>query len=96
MIEIMTASAGNIVGIRATGMLTATEYDQVLVPKLVDLSHQFDELRVLFYMDPDFRGWDTRPGKTQSSISAFGGISIKSPSSRHQHGRSGACGWQVL
>ncbi|EQD64298.1 UspA domain-containing protein, partial [mine drainage metagenome] len=26
--------------------------------KLAERSHQFDRLRALFYMDPDFRGWD--------------------------------------
>lgn len=58
MIEIMKESAGNVVGIRATGMLTTADYDQVLVPKLVELSQTFDALRALFYMDRDFKGWD--------------------------------------
>jgi SpoIIAA-like len=58
MIEIMKESTGNIVGIHATGMLTTTDYDQVLVPKLAELSQTFDTLRSLFYMDRDFKGWD--------------------------------------
>jgi hypothetical protein len=58
MMEIMNESAENVVGIRATGMLTTTDYDHVLVPKLSELSQQFDTLRALFYRDRDFRGWD--------------------------------------
>jgi SpoIIAA-like len=58
MMETMNESAGNVVGIRAGGMLTTADYDRVLVPKLSDLSQKFETLRVLFYMDEDFRGWD--------------------------------------
>lgn len=58
MIEIMKESERNIVGIRATGTLTTADYDQVLVPKLEELSRRFDALRALFYMDPGFKGWD--------------------------------------
>lgn len=58
MMEIMNESAGNVVGIRATGMLTTADYDRVLLPKLTDLSQKFETLRALFYMDADFRGWD--------------------------------------
>ena len=58
MMEIMNESAGNVVGIRATGMLTTADYDQVLVPRLAQLSQKFETLRALFYMDQDFRGWD--------------------------------------
>jgi hypothetical protein len=38
MIEIMNESSGNVIGIRATGMLTTDDYDRVLVPKLAELS----------------------------------------------------------
>jgi hypothetical protein len=58
MMEIMNESAGSVVGIRATGMLTTADYDQVLVPKLADVSQKFETVRVLFYMDQYFRGWD--------------------------------------
>jgi hypothetical protein len=48
MLAIMQESAGNVVGIRATGMLTTVDYDQVLVPKLAELSQHFEKPRVLF------------------------------------------------
>ena len=38
MIEIMEESAGNAVGIRATGLLTIADYDEVLVSRLAELS----------------------------------------------------------
>ena len=58
MLAIMKESAGDVVRIRATGMLTTADYDRVLVPKLMELSQKFETLRALFYMDQDFRGWD--------------------------------------
>jgi hypothetical protein len=97
MIEIITESAGNIIGIRATGMLAAIYYDQVPVPKLVDLSHQFDGLRVLFYMDPDLRGWDLSAAWENTKLDfRFRGNLDKVAIVWAQHGRGGACGWQVL
>ena len=58
MIEIMPQSDGNIVGVKASGKLTDTEYKQVLIPKLEALFDQYGELAVLFYMDETFVGWD--------------------------------------
>jgi SpoIIAA-like len=58
MMEIMNEGAENVIGIRATGMLTTDDYDRVLVPKLAELSQIFETVRALFYMDQDFRGWD--------------------------------------
>jgi hypothetical protein len=58
MMEVMNESSGNVIGIRATGMLTIDDYDHVLVPKLAELSKQFETVRALFYMGQNFRGWD--------------------------------------
>jgi SpoIIAA-like len=58
MIEIMKESERDIVAVRATGTLTTADYDEVLLPKLVEIARRFDALRVLFYMDQDFRGWE--------------------------------------
>lgn len=43
-------------------MLTTTDYNQVLVPELAELSQKFEKLRALFYMDENFRGWDLSAG----------------------------------
>ncbi|WP_137389499.1 STAS/SEC14 domain-containing protein [Rhodoligotrophos defluvii] len=58
MIDFMKESNGDIVGIRATGKLTGGDYSDVLVSWLEGLIQRYGTLRVLFYMDEDFRGWD--------------------------------------
>lgn len=58
MIEIMTEREGNIIGLRASGTLSAGDYEQVLLPRLEALARRFETIRALFYMDPGFKGWD--------------------------------------
>ena len=58
MIELMPESAGNIVGIRATGTLTGADYEKVLIPRLEELFGEYGRLRILLCMDEEFAGWD--------------------------------------
>jgi hypothetical protein len=58
MIQIMPESSGNVLGVKASGKLTDTDYKQVLIPKLATLFEQHGKLNVLFYMDEAFEGWD--------------------------------------
>jgi hypothetical protein len=58
MFEYLPESAGNVVGIRATGKLTDADYKNVLMPKLEKMFAEFGRLRLLFYMDEGFSGWD--------------------------------------
>ncbi len=58
MIELMPESAGNIVGIKATGTLTGADYENVLIPRLEELFGEYRRLRILLYMDDRFAGWD--------------------------------------
>jgi len=58
MIQFMPESSGNVLGVKATGKLTDTEYKQVLIPKFEALFEQHEKLNVLFYMDGAFEGWD--------------------------------------
>ena len=51
MIELMPESAGNIVGIRATGTLTGADYEKVLIPRLEELFGEYGRLRILLNMD---------------------------------------------
>jgi hypothetical protein len=60
MIEFMPESNENILGVRASGKLTDDDYKNVLVPKLESLLEHHSKLRVLFYMDENFRGWDLK------------------------------------
>ncbi len=58
MIEFMQESRGNIVGVRASGKLTGVDYKRSLIPHLESLINQHRRLRVLFFMDEAFAGWD--------------------------------------
>jgi len=58
MIEFMPESAGNVVGVKATGKLTAKDYEQTLIPKLEETFAAHGKLNVLFFMDESFEGWD--------------------------------------
>jgi hypothetical protein len=68
VIEIMKESEGKVIGIRATGMLITADYDQVIVPKLAELARRFDTIRVLFYMDQGFKGWDLPAAWTNTKL----------------------------
>ena len=57
MIEFMDESAGNILGIRASGRLSEASYRDVLAPRIGLLLQQFRTLKVLFVMDQTFEGW---------------------------------------
>ena len=58
MFEYLPEGAGNVVGVRATGTLTDADYKNVLMPKLEKMFAEFGRLRLLFYMDESFSGWD--------------------------------------
>jgi hypothetical protein len=58
MIEFMSESSGNVVGIRATGKLTDADYKQTLIPRIESLFGEHGKVSVLFYMDESFEGWD--------------------------------------
>lgn len=57
MIETMKESQGNVVGFHVTGTLHERDYEELL-PKLEALFTEHGKLRLLFYADPEFKGWD--------------------------------------
>jgi SpoIIAA-like len=57
MIEFLPRSHRHVVGIKIGGKLTATDYEQILIPKLNDLLAQYRAINVLFVMDETFSGW---------------------------------------
>ena len=67
MIELMKESTENIVGLHVTGMLHEGDYAEFL-PKLEDLFRKNGKQRVLFYADPDFRGWDMSAAWQDASL----------------------------
>ncbi len=60
MIEVMPESDGDVLGLRATGKLTVTDYREVLVPAVRTALHRCATLKVLFLLDDAFRGWSLR------------------------------------
>ncbi len=60
MIEIMRESEGDVLGLRATGKLTGSDYRDVLEPAVRTLLDRFGTLKVLFLLDEPFSGWSLR------------------------------------
>jgi hypothetical protein len=57
MLEFMQESEGDVLGVRARGKLTSSDYRLVLAPRLESMLRQFETVRVLFVMGDAFRGW---------------------------------------
>ena len=57
MMTLMPRSHDNIVGIHVSGKLHDADYKDIL-PKLEGLFEEHGNLRVLFYADDGFEGWD--------------------------------------
>ncbi|AFM19362.1 Protein of unknown function (DUF3478) [Mycolicibacterium chubuense NBB4] len=60
MIDFLDRSTGDVLGVRASGKLTAADYHHVLAPRIDSLVEQFATLKVLFLMDRAFEGWTLR------------------------------------
>ena len=60
MIEIIRESDGDVLGLRAMGKLTASDYRDVLERAVRTLLDRFGRLKVLFLLDEPFRGWSLR------------------------------------
>jgi hypothetical protein len=58
MFEVMPESRGNLLWLKASGKLTHADYAAVLIPRLESVIREHGRARVLFQMDPDFRGWE--------------------------------------
>ena len=59
MLKIMKESEGPVVGIRASGLLHEEDYT-TLLPALEARFDTYGKLRLLFFPDRDFEGWDIR------------------------------------
>lgn len=59
MLEIMKESEGTVVGVHASGLLNEDDY-RTLLPELEERFRQYGKLRVVFFADSDFEGWDIK------------------------------------
>ena len=56
MIEVLPASQGNVLGMKASGTLTVQDYTDVLIPRLEGIM-QDGKARFLLEMGEEFQGW---------------------------------------
>lgn len=57
MIEAISGLPDNVVGIVASGFVTASDYEAILVPAVEARLKKFDRLRLLYRIDPEFKGF---------------------------------------
>lgn len=57
-IEILPESEGNVLATKAVGKLTDDDYKDTFLPKIEEIIAAHESVRILFYMDADFEGWD--------------------------------------
>jgi hypothetical protein len=80
MLEILSESQGNILGVKAMGKLTSREFQEVLVPRLKAIIAEHGQVRVLFYLDEDIQGWDLaaleHDGFGRNDLQAFQRVAV--------------------
>ena len=58
MIEILPRSHDNIIGVKAIGKVTASDYENILIPRLDDLLATHEKMRFLYYVGSEFEGFE--------------------------------------
>ncbi len=53
----MPESDGSVLAVKATGILTDADYNEVLIPRMEEIIKQFGTVRVLLYMTEGCSGW---------------------------------------
>jgi len=58
MLEILSESHANILGLKVTGKFTSRDCQEWLIPRLNAMIKEHGRVRVLFSLETDFQGWD--------------------------------------
>lgn len=58
MFEVLSESAGKVIGIKVSGKLTTKDYEEGLIPALTDLIKTHGKVRLLCLIAEDFAGWE--------------------------------------
>jgi hypothetical protein len=58
MIEVMHETKDNTLVVKATESLTSQDYEDIFIPQLKQRIDQFGKVRVVFYLDKSFTGWE--------------------------------------
>jgi hypothetical protein len=53
MLELIQPTAGNVVAVHASGMVTSEDYEGLLIPEIEGVLESHEKARVLFQMDPE-------------------------------------------
>jgi len=58
MLEFLPESHGNVLGVKASGKVTDSDYKDVLIPKMDSLLEENDRGRFLYYLSDEFEGFE--------------------------------------
>jgi hypothetical protein len=58
MISIMEETEAEVLLVKASGVLTAQDYEDILIPQLNQRIEHFGKASILFYFADDFKGWE--------------------------------------
>jgi hypothetical protein len=58
MIEVLPESQGKVMGIKASGKVTAKDYEEVLIPRLEAVLKEHGSVCFLYLLDEDFQGFE--------------------------------------
>ena len=58
MISILQETEGNILAVKATGTLTAEDYEKIFIPQLTQLIEEYGKVSVIFLFSENFTGME--------------------------------------
>ena len=58
MIERIPGLPGNVLGISASGTVTAADYESIVIPAVEEMLKQHDKLNLLYHLGPDTKGFE--------------------------------------
>ncbi len=58
MIEILPQSHDNIIGVKASGKVTAADYTDVIIPAMDRMLADHDKARFVYYLSDEFEGFE--------------------------------------
>jgi hypothetical protein len=58
MIELLTSFPDNVIALSCKGQVTIEDYDEILVPAILEALKRHDKIRLLYKTSADFTGYD--------------------------------------
>ena len=58
MLKLIDGLPDSVVGIEATGKISAADYENILVPAVTAVREKHGKVRMLYVLGPDFSGYD--------------------------------------